>query len=256
MTERSRSNCVWPVASLAAGGCLWGTSFTFGKIYVCRDDGSRKCWLQIYLRLSGASTDFLEASSEGRWLPCSGAPSRCKCHWCAGSVSSAVQRICFPCVPDCRHLTILVALSSSLLLKEKLRPFEYGLMGASAGGAGLIAMAEKAGPQPTMKGDLLVFLSMFAAMVIVLLSKRLMGEYDAVQFTSCMIGIGTLILLAWVEATNPMRFHFSLHIWLAVMAQVFSALQPHFYCGTGDWPGYLLLTPQFFLISNRWLERY
>jgi drug/metabolite transporter (DMT)-like permease len=105
--------------------------------------------------------------------------------------------------------------------QEKLKAFEYGLMVASASGAALIATAKKvvAGPQPTRRGDLLVFLSMFAAMVMVLLSKHLMAEYGALQFIAWMIGIGTLILLAWIEATHPMRFRFSLHIWLAVVAQ-------------------------------------
>jgi drug/metabolite transporter (DMT)-like permease len=70
-------------------------------------------------------------------------------------------------------------------------------MVVSACGAVLIATAKKvvAGPQPTTKGDLLVFLSMFAAMVIILLSKHLMTEYGALQFTAWMIGIGTVILL-------------------------------------------------------------
>jgi drug/metabolite transporter (DMT)-like permease len=120
-------------------------------------------------------------------------------------------------------LPILVALCSSLLLKEKLKAFEYGLMVASAGGALLIATAKKvvAGPQPTTRGDLLVFLSMFAAVLMVLLSKHLMTKYGALQFTAWMIGIGTLILLAGIEATHPMRLYFSLHVWLAVMAQGF-----------------------------------
>jgi drug/metabolite transporter (DMT)-like permease len=118
-------------------------------------------------------------------------------------------------------LPVLLALSSAVLLKEKLNAFEYGLMVLSAAGAVLIAIAKKtvAGPQPTVKGDLLVFLSMFAAMVMILLSKRLMDEYGALQVTAWMIAIGTLALLIWIEVTQPMRAHFSPHVWLAVIAQ-------------------------------------
>jgi drug/metabolite transporter (DMT)-like permease len=118
-------------------------------------------------------------------------------------------------------LPILVALFSSLLLEEKLKAFEYGLMVASAGGAALIAIGKRVavGPQPTTRGDLLVFLSMFAATGMVLLSKHLMAQYEALQFTAWMIGLGTLILLVWIEATHPMRVRFSAHIWLAVAAQ-------------------------------------
>jgi EamA-like transporter family len=80
-------------------------------------------------------------------------------------------------------LPILVALFSSLLLEEKLKAFEYGLMVASAGGAALIAIGKRVavGPQPTTRGDLLVFLSMFAAMGMVLLSKHLMAHCGALQ---------------------------------------------------------------------------
>ena len=60
---------------------------------------------------------------------------------------------------------------------------------------------------------------MFAAMAMILLTKHLMAQCGALQFTAWMIGIGTLILLAWIEATHPMRVRFSPHIWLAVVAQ-------------------------------------
>ena len=59
---------------------------------------------------------------------------------------------------------------------------------------------------------------MFAAMVMILLSKRLMDEYGALQVTAWMIAIGTSALLTWIEVTHPMRVHFSPHVWLAVIA--------------------------------------
>ena len=137
-----------------------------------------------------------------------------------------------------------------MLLKEKLNAFEYGLMVLSAAGAVLIAIAKKtvAGPQPTVKGDLLVFLSMFAAMVMILLSKRLMDEYGALQVTEWMIAIGTLALLIWIEVTQPIRVHFSPHVWLAVIAQGILA--------TTCAPAYLQLAQAYSSISNRWWEHY
>src|SRR5438552_6932649 len=120
----------------------------------------------------------------------------------------------------------------------------------SAAGAVLIAIAKKtvAGPQPTVKGDLLVFLSMFAAMVMILLSKRLMDEYGALQVTEWMIAIGTLALLIWIEVTQPIRVHFSPHVWLAVIAQGILA--------TTCAPAYLQLAQAYSSISNRWWEHY
>ena len=118
-------------------------------------------------------------------------------------------------------LPVLLALSSAVFFKDKLKSYEYGLMLLSAAGAVLIAFSKKSsgGPQPTLEGDLLVFVSMFAALVMILISKRLISEYGSLQITAAMITIGTVILLVWIETTHPLRFHFSSRVWLAVIAQ-------------------------------------
>jgi drug/metabolite transporter (DMT)-like permease len=102
-----------------------------------------------------------------------------------------------------------------------LKGYEYGLMLLSALGAVLIAFSRKSasGPQPTVTGDLLVFVSMFAALVMILISKRLMADYGSLQVTAAMLVIGTAILLLWTEVTHPVRIHFSTRVWLAVIAQ-------------------------------------
>ncbi len=210
--------------SLAAAGCLWGTGFLFGKIAFAEMTVSenigyrfifgslglspilwksppkfhRRAWgLLVLASIVGVAIQFL--------LQFNGLE--------ATTVSHASLIV--------GTLPVLLALSSAVLLKEKLNAFEYGLMMLSAAGAVLITIAKKAvaGPQPTVKGDLLVFLSMFAAMVMILLSKRLMDEYGALQVTAWMMAIGTLALFIWIEVTHPMRVHFSLHVWLAVIAQ-------------------------------------
>src|SRR5205823_3553965 len=118
-------------------------------------------------------------------------------------------------------LPVLLALSSAVFFKDKLKSYEYGLMLLSAAGAVLIAFSKKStgGPQPTLEGDLLVFVSMFAALVMILISKRLISEYGSLQVTAATITIGTVILLVWIETTHPLRFHFSSRVWLAVIAQ-------------------------------------
>ena len=65
----------------------------------------------------------------------------------------------------------------------------------------------------------MVFASMFAALVMILITKRLIAAYGSLQVTAAMITMGTIILLIWIEATHPLRFHFSPRIWLAVIAQ-------------------------------------
>ena len=225
MSEPTRPNRAWPIASLTAAGCLWGTGFLFGKITfaemaVSENVGYRFIfgslglmpilWKRLPANLSCRAWSFLLLAS------IVGVPIQFLLQYKgleATTVSHASLIV--------GTLPILVALSSSVLLKERLKLFEYGLMVLSAGGAVLIAASKKpvAGPQPTARGDLLVFLSMFAVVAMVILSKHLIGKHGALQFTAWMIGIGTLMLLAWIESTHPMRFHFSLRIWLAVIAQ-------------------------------------
>ncbi len=224
LQETQRSSPLWPIVSLTAAGCLWGTGFLFGKIAFAEMTVSenigyrfifgslglspilwksppkfhRRAWgLLVLASIVGVAIQFL--------LQFNGLE--------ATTVSHASLIV--------GTLPVLLALSSAVLLKEKLNAFEYGLMMLSAAGAVLITIAKKAvaGPQPTVKGDLLVFLSMFAAMVMILLSKRLMDEYGALQVTAWMMAIGTLALFIWIEVTHPMRVHFSLHVWLAVIAQ-------------------------------------
>ena len=225
MPEQARPNRIWPIASLPAAGCLWGTGFLFGKITFAEMTVSENVGYRFIFGSLGLAPILwrrpptgLGSRALGLILVASivGVPIQFLLQYKgleATTVSHASLIV--------GTLPILVALFSSLLLKERLKAFEYGLMVASAGGAALIATAKKvvAGPQPTTRGDLLVFLSMFAAMAMVLLSKHLMAQYGALQFTAWMIGIGTLILLAWIEATHPMRVRFSPHIWLAVVAQ-------------------------------------
>ncbi|PYV80171.1 MAG: EamA family transporter [Acidobacteria bacterium] len=224
LQETQRSSPLWPIVSLAAAGCLWGTGFLFGKIAFAEMTVSENIGYRFIFGSLGLSPILWKSPPKfhrrawGLLVLASivGVPIQFLLQFNgleATTVSHASLIV--------GTLPVLLALSSAVLLKEKLNAFEYGLMMLSAAGAVLITIAKKAvaGPQSTVKGDLLVFLSMFAAMVMILLSKRLMDEYGALQVTAWMMAIGTLALLIWIEVTHPMRVHFSLHVWLAVIAQ-------------------------------------
>jgi drug/metabolite transporter (DMT)-like permease len=75
------------------------------------------------------------------------------------------------------------------------------------------------GPQASAKGDVLVLVSMLAAVVMILITKRLMREYDSLYVTASMLIMGTLILVTCFVATQPVRLHFSRRAWLVVAAQ-------------------------------------
>lgn len=216
---------VWPVVSLAAAGCLWGTGFLFGKIAFAEMNVFENCGYRFIFGSLGllpilwkrpprfrdrhAWTLLLVASVIG--VPVQFLMQFKGLQLTTVSHASLIVGI----------LPVLLALSSAALFKDKLKAYEYGLMLLSALGAILMAFSRKSigGPRPTITGDLLVLISMFAALVMILISKRLMADYGSLQVTAAMLVIGTVILLAWTEATHPVRTHFSMRVWLSVIAQ-------------------------------------
>ncbi len=118
-------------------------------------------------------------------------------------------------------LPMMVALSSVLFLDERLGWIEWTALALSAAGVVLIAVSKNSsrGPQASVKGDLLVFVSLFAAVVMILVTKRLMLEHDPLYLTAAMLILGTVMLAGCFLATQPVRLHFSSGVWLAVAAQ-------------------------------------
>jgi len=118
-------------------------------------------------------------------------------------------------------LPMLVALSSVLFLRERLGWIEWASLVLSAAGVVLIAVSKSSsrGPQASIQGDLLVFVSLFASVVMILATKRLMLEHDPLYVTAAMLILGTVMLAGCSLATQPVRIHFSWSVWLAVAAQ-------------------------------------
>jgi drug/metabolite transporter (DMT)-like permease len=221
---RAQSTSLWPVASLAAAGSLWGTGFLFGKISFTEMTVSENVGYRFLI----ASLAFAPIL----WKR----PVRLR-GWHARLLLLGASIIGVPIefllqfkgleLTTVSHaslivgtLPVLLALGSALWFKDRLKLYEYGVMLISAAGAVLIAFSKSSGgTQSTLPGDLLVFVSMFAAVVMMLITKRLISEYGSLPVTAAMIITGTVILLVWIEATHPLRFHFSSGVWLAVIAQ-------------------------------------
>jgi drug/metabolite transporter (DMT)-like permease len=213
------------VASLAAAGCLWGTGFLFGKFAFAEMTVSENVAYRFIFGSLTLAPILWKKPARFRgghaWLlllaaSVIGVPIQFLLLFKGldlTTVSHASLMV--------GTLPVLLALSSAVLLKDRLRGYEYGLMLLSGVGVVLIALARKSsgGPQPSPRGDLLVFLSMFGGLVMILISKRLLAEYGALEVTAWMIVMGTLVLVAWTEATHPLRFHFSSGVWAAAIAQ-------------------------------------
>jgi hypothetical protein len=76
---------------------------------------------------------------------------------------------------------------------------------------------------------------MLAAVVSILITKRLMEKYDWFQITASTIVLGTIFMVLWGMLSGPWRFRFSPETWTARAAQgCLLALAPTCF-GIGDW---------------------
>ncbi len=212
--------------ALALSGCLWGTGFFFGKIALAEMTVSENVVYRFAFGSIGLApiliTQMRKFARKDFWLVVF-----------AGVIAVPVQFLVqFKGLEltTVSHASLMVGtlpmmlgLSSVLVLREHLKWMEWGALLLAAFGALLIAISRSAGhgdgPQPSTLGDFLVCVSMMAAVVMILITKRLVRHYDPLYLTACMIGIGTIFLLLWVEGTQPIRFHFSQRAWIAVAAQ-------------------------------------
>jgi len=120
-------------------------------------------------------------------------------------------------------LPVLLALASSWFTQERLDARGWIAVGASTAGTVAIVSSSSGAPGtrgPTFAGDLLVAVSLLAAVVWILLSKRLMERYPPVVVSTHVILLGTLFLATWVviRAGVP-PFRLSRSAWLALAGQ-------------------------------------
>lgn len=212
-------------SSLALAGSLWGTGFLFGKIAMTEMTVSEN----VAFRLLTAALTLSPIVLRG-W-----APYRGRKFWFLLLAAAAGIPVQFLIqfrglqLTTVSHaslifgaLPVLLAASSTVVLREHLRGIEWAALAVSALGAGLIALSSRnaaSASGPHLQGDLLVFLSMFAAAAMTLCSKRLVASHGALQVTAATIILGTILLVTWLELWQPLRFHFSGKAWGAALAQ-------------------------------------
>jgi len=204
-----RHGTIWANLALASAGCLWGTGFLFGKIAFREMNVSENvtfrfisaCVILVPILLTKRRVferrDFwllLTASVIG--VPLQFLIQFKGLHLTTVSHASLIVGI----------LPVLVALTSVLFLHEQLNILDWMVLLLSPTGVLVIALATEKSAQrsgPTLAGDLLVLLSMFAATGMILLTKHLTAKYDALQVTTWMLVIGTVLLVLWTELSHP-----------------------------------------------------
>jgi drug/metabolite transporter (DMT)-like permease len=215
-----------PILALATAGCLWGTGFLFGKIAL----GEMPVADMVLFRFVFACAGLLPfiffarphfARTEWGWVLAAsvfGVPVQYLVQFKGLSLTTVSHASLMV-----GTLPMLLAIAAVLFSGERLHFGGWLALAASTIGAALIALSSKGAASPAhvnMRGDLLVVLSMFAAIAWILISKRLMRRHSAVMVTAFVYWIGTLILAAVVIATSGFpSVHYSTAAWVAVAEQ-------------------------------------
>jgi drug/metabolite transporter (DMT)-like permease len=215
-----------PMLALATAGCLWGTGFFFGKIAL----SEMPVGTMVLFRFAFACAGLLPfiffhrprfAGSEWGWVLVAsvlGVPVSYLVSF-KGLSLTTVSHACLMV----GTLPVLLAIAAVLFSGERLHRGGWLALLASTVGAGLIALSSKrasATAHASIRGDLLVVLSMFASTAWILISKRLMRRHSAVMVTTSVYCIGAVILAAVVIITSGVpSLHYSTRVWIAVAEQ-------------------------------------
>ena len=214
-------------AALSIAGCLWGTGFFLGKIALGQLDVPH----MILYRLLFASIGFVPV------IAMQGIVRRHE-HWPTVWIAAALGVPCLFLIQfeglartTVAHASlmvgtapILLALGAAIVGGERVDRRRYALLATSTAGAALIlAGGERvgAGPTaPTVLGDVLVLVSLFAGVAWVLASKRLMQHYAPSTVTASVMVAGTALLAVWVLVVHgPPPTDLPIRVWAALASQ-------------------------------------
>lgn len=215
-----------PILALATAGSLWGTGFFFGKIAL----SEMPVGTMVLFRLLFACAGLLPflffdrprfAGPEWGWVLAAaifGVPVQFLVQFKGLSLTTVSHASLMV-----GTLPILLAIAAVLFSGERLHLGGWVALVASTVGAGLIALSGKTVPgaaHASLQGDLLVVLSMFAAIAWILISKQLMRQHSAVMVTAFVYWIGTAILVVLVITTSGIPSgQYSATAWFAVAEQ-------------------------------------
>jgi len=221
-----RHSRVIPILALATAGSLWGTGFFFGKIAL----NEMPVATMVLYRLAFACAGLLPflffdrprfAGTEWGWVLAAaifGVPVQFLVQFKGLSLTTVSHASLMV-----GTLPILLAIAAVMFSGERLHFGGWVALVASTVGAGMIALSGKIATgtaHASVRGDLLVVLSMFAAIAWILISKRLMRRHSAVMVTAFVYWIGTAILAAVVITTSGVpSAHYSTIAWIAVAEQ-------------------------------------
>jgi drug/metabolite transporter (DMT)-like permease len=221
----------------AMAGCLWGTGFFFGKLAL-REMGVGHMVLYRFLFATVGMLPILLTNLLRRRPSAGKAPS-----WTGREIGtlllSAALGIPIQFLLQFEGLArttvshaslmvgtmpVLLALGATIFAAERLDWIGWLALAGSTVGAALIVLGGHEtgtpGAAPSLAGDLLVVASLVIALGWILMNKSLMFVHGPLAVTAYGILAGTLMLAAWVMATDgpPPFARVSRTAWLALGA--------------------------------------
>ena len=120
-------------------------------------------------------------------------------------------------------MPVILAVGATVFAHERMDAIGWAALAGSTTGAALIALGgtHRAGAgEATLRGDLLVVVSLMIALLWILLNKQLMERHSAVVVTAYGLLLGTLMLMVWVPVQYglPPVAGVSLKAWAALAA--------------------------------------
>jgi drug/metabolite transporter (DMT)-like permease len=217
---------VVPIFALATAGCLWGTGYFFGKIAL----SEMPVGTMVLFRFAFACAGLLPfiffdrprfAGSEWGWVLAAsllGVPVSYLVSFKGLSLTTVSHASLMV-----GTLPMLLAMAAVVFSRERLHLGGWLALAASTVGVALIALSSKTGPsgaEASIRGDLLVVLSMIASVAWILISKRLMRRLSPLMVTAFVFWIGTILLaVVVVTASGIPSVHYSTRVWVAVAEQ-------------------------------------
>ena len=215
-----------PILALATAGCLWGTGFFFGKIALSEMPVSTMVLFRLAFACAGLLPVLLFdrprfVGREWGWILAAsvfGVPVQFLVQFKGLSLTTVSHAALMVA-----SLPIFLAIAAVLFSGESLHLGGWLALVVSAGGAALIALSGKSESgtlHATIAGDLLVVVSMLAAIAWILISKRLVRQHSALMVSGVVYWIGTLLLAAVVMIPEGIpSLHYSARAWIAVAEQ-------------------------------------
>jgi len=215
-----------PILALATAGSLWGTGFFFGKAALSEMPVATMVLFRLVFACAGLMPFiFFDrprfAGAEWGWVLAAsvlGVPVQYLVQFKGLSLTTVSHASLMV-----GTLPMILAVAAVLFSGEQLHSGGWLALVASTFGAALIASSSKRASgtaHASVRGDLLVVLSMFAAIAWILISKRLMRRHSAVMVTAFVYWIGTVLLAAVVITTSSVpALHYSTRAWVAVAEQ-------------------------------------